>query len=126
MNKLMTALVSVIATLLVVAVAAVALLPGLPKFGREEIVTKDLGAAFESIGELAVEEYVYSNVGSYDNKGLELRGIEVPFTGRNFLITYDGSVKAGIRNVEKIDVDVDDALKQGTAMEDYATTIVWK
>nr|WP_256477994.1 DUF4230 domain-containing protein [Corynebacterium stercoris] len=57
---------------------------------------------------MSVEEYVYSNVGSYDKEGLTLRGFEVPFTGRNFLVTYDGTVSAGVRDVTRIVVDIDD------------------
>ncbi|WP_342318163.1 DUF4230 domain-containing protein [Corynebacterium mayonis] len=32
----------------------------------------------------------------------------MPFTGKNFLITYKGRVTAGIKNAELIDVTVDD------------------
>lgn len=98
----------VIATLLVVVLGVIVARPALLSIGREESSSVPLGAAFQSIGELAVEEYVYSNVGSYDNKGLEIRGVQVPLTGKNFLITYDGVVKAGIADVEAIRAQVDD------------------
>ena len=40
-----------------------------------------------------------------------IAGRAVPFTGRNFLVTYDGKVKAGIANAELIEVRVDDAAR---------------
>lgn len=77
--------------------------------GREEISEASIGASFRQVGELSVEEYAYSNVGNYDNKGLELAGVKVPLTGRNFLLSYSGTVKAGIADVEAIGVNIDDA-----------------
>lgn len=82
--------------------------------GQERISQEALGASFEPIAELAVEEYVYSSVGSFDKERLQVAGVEVPFTAKSFLVTFDGRVTAGIRNAEAIAVKVDDAAKTVT------------
>lgn len=55
---------------------------------------------------------MYSNVGSFDKEGLVLRGFEVPFTGRNFLVSYDGVVRAGVKHADAITAEVDNAAQQ--------------
>lgn len=68
-----------------------------------------IGASLEDIAELSVEEYRFSDVGKFDQEGLEVLGAHVPFTGRNFLVTYDGRVTAGLRNTSAIAVSVGDS-----------------
>lgn len=46
--------------------------------------------------------------------GSEILGIGVPLTGGSFLITYSGTVKAGIADVAQAGVDVNDAAKTVT------------
>ena len=58
--------------------------------GREEISEASIGASFRQVGELSVEEYAYSNVGNYDNKGLELAGVKVPELQRDCQGGYRG------------------------------------
>ena len=67
-----------------------------------------IGASLGDIAELSVEEYVFSDVGKFDQEGLEVLGVRVPFTGRNFLVTYDGRVTAGIKDASLIDVHLAD------------------
>lgn len=68
-----------------------------------------IGASFEDIAELSAEEYRFSDVGKFDQEGLEVLGAHVPFTGRNFLVTYDGRVTAGLRDTSAISVSVGDS-----------------
>lgn len=99
-----------LAALAILLVAAVIVMrPSLFRMGEERVTADSIGASFNSIAELGVEEYLYSNVGSYDKEGLVLRGFEVPFTGRKFLVTYDGVVRAGVKHADAITVEVDDA-----------------
>lgn len=99
-----------LAALAILLVAAVIVMrPSLFRMGEERVTADSIGASFNSVAELGVEEYLYSNVGSYDKEGLVLRGFEVPFTGRNFLVTYDGVVRAGVKHADAITVEVDDA-----------------
>ena len=47
------------------------------------------------INELALYSYDYSKVGKFSNK-LSFNGWKIPLTQKTFIITYDGSIKAGI------------------------------
>lgn len=105
---------TVLALLALAAVLLAALFvvrPNLFGTGKTTMSSESLGATFNGIAELSTEGYVYSRVGSFDKEGLAIAGRAVPFTGRNFLVTYDGTVKAGIRNAELIEVDVDDTAR---------------
>lgn len=77
--------------------------------GEQEITSETIGASFTSVAELSVEEYNFTNVGKFSEDNSRLFGVEVPLTGSSFLITYDGTVRAGIRNFEAVDVSIDDA-----------------
>ncbi len=74
----------------------------------ETISARTIAGSFDSIAEVSVEEYNYTNVGKYDGAKRQLLGRDVPGTGKHFLVIYDGTVKAGVRDFEKIDVDKDD------------------
>lgn len=59
------------------------------------------------INELALYSYDYSKVGKFSNK-LSFNGWKIPLTQKNFIITYDGSIKAGIDLKQaKISIDND-------------------
>ncbi|WP_165164204.1 DUF4230 domain-containing protein [Corynebacterium qintianiae] len=104
----------IIALLAIAALALALLRPALFGLGGEKITQREIGASFQQIAELSVEEYVYSNVGTFDQEGFKVVGRTVPFTGRNFLVQYDGSVKAGLRDAEQVKVDVDDVAQSVT------------
>ena len=101
---------------LAIGILALALLlilvPGPLGMGQKKINSTTIGASLNDIAELATEEYTYADVGKFDQEGLQVFGMSVPFTGRNFLVTYEGRVTAGIKNFEDIDVRVDDAAKR--------------
>ncbi|WJY98010.1 DUF4230 domain-containing protein [Corynebacterium fournieri] len=98
------ALTSVIAVVAVVALVVALTRPALFGMGEEKVESTTIGAQLSDIAELATEEYAFSDVGKFDQAGLEVLGVHVPFTGRNFLVTYDGRVTAGIRDASLIDV----------------------
>ena len=56
-------------TILLIA-AAIVVRPSWFRVGEERITADSIGASFNAVAELAVEEYVYSNVGSFDKEGL--------------------------------------------------------
>ncbi|WP_130863319.1 DUF4230 domain-containing protein [Bacilliculturomica massiliensis] len=59
-------------------------------------ITSDLvSSRIEEISELAVTEYRYTNVGKFENR-LDFYGWEVPLTMKRFIISYDGTIKAGV------------------------------
>ena len=63
----------------------------------------------KTIGELATQEYKYTNAGSFtDNK--QLRNFKIPLTKKSFIAKWDGTIKAGI-DIQKIAIEVDDEAK---------------
>nr|WP_228496277.1 DUF4230 domain-containing protein [Corynebacterium afermentans] len=106
------ALASVIAVVAIVALVLALTRPALLNWREGEVTSTTIGASLGDIAELSVEEYVFSDVGKFDQEGLEVLGVRVPFTGRNFLVTYDGRVTAGIKDASLIDVHLaDDAIE---------------
>lgn len=85
------------------AVGVVKIKPGLQN--------NSLTAGFKSIAELSVEEYYFKDVAQLDESAKPL-GIELPFTNKKILLTYQGSVKAGVRNFEAVEVSIDEGSKK--------------
>ncbi|AZA12101.1 DUF4230 domain-containing protein [Corynebacterium gerontici] len=103
----------ILAALVIGAIIAVAGYVGLMKAGvigdpARTITSTGIGGQLEDISELAVEQYSYSNVGRFEEEGMKALGIRIPLTGKNFLVAYDGVVKAGIKDFDKIDVNIND------------------
>ncbi len=68
------------------------------------------------IGELASEEYNYTEVGSFDKSmSVQLFGydVTVPFTQSKFIYTYEGTIKAGV-DFKQITVEKDEESKRIT------------
>ncbi|WP_288813515.1 DUF4230 domain-containing protein [uncultured Corynebacterium sp.] len=111
LNKLLLALLAIAVIVAIVALLLPKLVPSLYESGERTITSNTIKNSFESIAELSVEEYNFTNIGKFNEDNSEILGIGVPLTGKNFLITYDGTVKAGIRDINKVDVDVDDSTR---------------
>ncbi|MDK4299246.1 DUF4230 domain-containing protein [Corynebacterium propinquum] len=112
-------MLKVVAGLLVGIVLTVGALFGLNKMSLLEeptrsITSTGIGGTLEEISEVAVEQYSYSAVGRFEEDGWRALGFRVPLTGKHFLIAYDGVVKAGVRNIEKSDVHIDDVARTVT------------
>ena len=99
---------SVVAVLAIVGLVLALMRPALFSMREGEVTSTTIGASLGDIAQLSVEEYVFSDVGKFDQEGLEVLGVRVPFTGRNFLVTYDGRVTAGIKDASLIDVHLAD------------------
>jgi len=99
---------SVVAVLAIVGLVLALTRPALLSWREGEVTSTTIGASLGDIAQLSVEEYVFSDVGKFDQEGLEVLGVRVPFTGRNFLVTYDGRVTAGIKDASLIDVHLAD------------------
>lgn len=109
----MSGVLKVVVGLLVGIVLTVGALFGLNKMSLLEeptrsITSTGIGGTLEDISEMAVEQYSYSAVGRFEEDGWRALGLRVPLTGKHFLIAYDGVVKAGVKNIEKSDVSIDD------------------
>ncbi|MDK4239706.1 DUF4230 domain-containing protein [Corynebacterium propinquum] len=114
-------MLKVVAGLLVGIVLTVGALFGLNKMSLLEeptrsITSTGIGGTLEEISEVAVEQYSYSAVGRFEEDGWRALGFRVPLTGKHFLIAYNGVVKAGVKNIEKSDVHIDDAARTVTIM----------
>lgn len=47
------------------------------------------------IRELATVTYVYTNMAQFENSN-DFYGVKIPFTTKSFILTYDGTIKAGV------------------------------
>lgn len=62
---------------------------------NDKITSTTIKNQLTEINELALYSYDYSKVGKFSNK-LSFNGWKIPLTKKTFIITYDGSIKAGI------------------------------
>lgn len=99
----------IVASLVLVVAAAFLLYPVISNWGSEEkksIQSTTLNAGFDSIAELSLEEYNFTQVVKKEESISTPFGFDLPFTDKRILLTYDGVVKAGIKDFEAIEVDV--------------------
>ena len=74
---------------------------------NDKITSTTIKNQLTEINELALYSYDYSKVGKFSNK-LSFNGWKIPLTQKTFIITYDGSIKAGIDlKQSKISIDND-------------------
>ena len=78
---------------------------------NDKITSTTIKNQLTEINELALYSYDYSKVGKFSNK-LSFNGWKIPLTQKTFIITYDGSIKAGIDLKQaKISIDNDTCSK---------------
>lgn len=63
-----------------------------------------LESRLAEISELASVTYSYTNMAQFENSS-DFYGVTIPFTTKRFILTYDGTIKAGI-DLEKVKVHV--------------------
>lgn len=102
-----------------VVLLAVALIFGLMRLGvipgqESSVTSATIKASFEDSAELSTQEYDFTDVGKYSEDNKKVLGVEVPLTGSSFLVTYSGTVKAGIKDISQASVDIDDAARTVT------------
>ena len=74
---------------------------------NDKITSTTIKNQLTEINELALYSYDYSKVGKFSNK-LSFNGWKIPLTQKTFIITYNGSIKAGIDLKQaKISIDND-------------------
>ena len=61
------------------------------------------------IGEMATQEYYFTEIGTYDSSK-KIKNFEVPFTTTRFVYSYDGMIKAGI-DFASVEVEKNDLTK---------------
>lgn len=95
--------------LIIVIIAVVFFIAGKvwPSGEEPTKMTSDLlSQQIQSISELASVEYNYTNMGKFENQAT-FYGWKVPFTTKSFIISYDGTIKAGI-DMSQVEVKVKD------------------
>lgn len=99
----------VIGIILVIALAAgIAFFFGTRHSAKENQITEKLLASYiEDSRDLITTKYHYTNMGSFENNK-DFYGYKLPFTKKKFIVSYDGTMMAGIdMNELKIKVDGD-------------------
>lgn len=78
----------------------------------EPVVTSStVSDQLNSLQALVTTEYLYTNAGKYENQNqihIIGQGINIPFTGKRFIVAYDGRIQVGVDlSKAKIDVNTD-------------------
>ena len=84
--------------LLCVLVGGACFLGGRLSAGRSESTQIDavvLQNQLTEIRELATVTYAYTNMAQFESSN-DFYGVKVPFTTKSFILTYDGTIKAGV------------------------------
>ncbi|MGN0071670.1 MAG: DUF4230 domain-containing protein [Atopobiaceae bacterium] len=97
-----------------IAFVLVAALSHMQMTQPSSVASTTIKNSLSDISELSTAEYSFANVGKYTEDDLKVLGISIPFTGSSFVATYEGTVKAGISDIEAADVSVDDSTKTVT------------
>lgn len=72
---------------------------------REELSAVVLQNQIANIKELGTVTYEYTELGQYESSK-DFYGTKIPFTTSKFIITYDGTIKAGIdMNLASVEID---------------------
>lgn len=107
--RLRTRLLLILLILLLAGGAMLAaFLYGLKRGGEEAepVITSDLlSEQLRSAQELVSVAYYYTNMGRFENQ-VDFYGWKVPFTTKSFIVSYDGTIKAGV-DLSQVQVEVD-------------------
>ena len=72
----------------------------------DSLISEQLNA----LRELVTTEYLYTNSGKYENQNqitIIGKDINIPFTGKRFIVAYDGRIKAGV-DIGQTQIDIDE------------------
>ena len=78
--------------------------------GKPVITGDTIREQFGDLGELVAIEYIYTNADQYENQNqvtVFKWEVDVPFTAKSFLLSYDGRIKAGVA-LSNVQVDIND------------------
>ena len=80
------------------------------EIASKEVNIDVINVQIQDIGELATQEYLYTDAGKYSDPK-QLWGMDVPFTTKSFIAKWDGSIKAGVK-VDKITAEINEQIKR--------------
>ncbi|WP_035446364.1 DUF4230 domain-containing protein [Atopobacter phocae] len=70
------------------------------------ITSELIGKRLENVQELTTTKYYYTNTGSFENNR-NLYGWSIPLTTKKFIVSYDGTIHAGV-NLKQMTIQVKD------------------
>ena len=110
LNKAVKNLLGVVAAIAVVVVTGVWVYTEFFAQKEEVVLTepKHIDFTLEPIAEFALEEYNYTGVG-FHSEQRQVFNRNVPFTGNEAIYTFEGRVKAGVKDATEIKVTRQDA-----------------
>lgn len=106
-RPLRTAKYLLLGILLCILVGAAGFLGGRYAGNREpapQLSAVVLESKLSEISELASVTYRYTNMAQFENSS-DFYGVTLPFTTKKFILTYDGTIKAGI-DLDQVRIDV--------------------
>ena len=71
-----------------------------------------------ALQELVTTQYIYTNSGKYENQNqitIIGKDLNIPFTGKRFIVAYDGRIKVGV-DMSRARVEVDEAARTITVV----------
>ena len=77
---------------------------------NKEVSIDLIKSEINSIGELATIEYLYTDVGKFEDKK-QFLNFNIPFTKSSFIAKWDGIIKAGVK-IDQIIPEINDANKE--------------
>lgn len=86
--------------------------------GKPEITNSTVSDQLNTLQELVTSEYIYTNAGKYENQNqihIIGQGINIPFTGKRFIVAYDGRIKVGV-DLSKSKINVDESARTVTVI----------
>ena len=86
--------------------------------GEPEITNSTVSDQLNTLQELVTSEYIYTNAGKYENQNqihIIGQGINIPFTGKRFIVAYDGRIKVGV-DLSKSKINVDESARTVTVI----------
>lgn len=100
--------VTAVLVVIVLIVGTVAGLYFAGYIGKKEarIDSTTIANSFEDIAELATQKYAFTDVGTRSDEGVSVFGWRVPLSGKSFLLTYSGTVTAGIKDLSSVQVEI--------------------
>lgn len=71
------------------------------------ITVETLKEQLSAVSELVTKEYIYTNSAKYESDEVWIFGWKRPFSSKSILVTYDGSIKAGI-DLQQVEIGIDE------------------
>lgn len=71
---------------------------------NQSLLSSKVEESVEKLVELSTVKYNYTNILEYKDS-IQVKGIDIPFTGKNFIVKYSGYLKAGV-DLKTVEIDV--------------------